>query len=84
MVNRHDNHRRHSAQVRAVRVRHVAVRANHPVSQEPRQGAEDEVNDGEDEITVIDFQKWEDELIFHEVKGGLTPWVFQPEQEGTP
>ena len=37
----------------------------------------------DDEITLIDFQKWEDELIFHEVEGGLTPWVFQPEQEGT-
>ena len=38
----------------------------------------------DDEVTVIDFQMWEDELIFHEVERGLTPWVFQPEQEGTP
>ena len=42
------------------------------------------MNNDEDEITLKDFQTWEDELIFHEVEGGLTPWVFHSEQEGTP
>jgi hypothetical protein len=35
----------------------------------------------EDSITLNDFQLWEDELIYTEIEDGLTPWVFNSDQQ---